>query len=60
VEVLNVWWEDGFAPRGADGFVEAMRDALRDYLRFAGADCIDWAPHLTAEEGLFLTRSDRD
>src|SRR6185436_11439407 len=32
VEVLGVWWEDGFAPRRADGFVEAMRDALRAYL----------------------------
>jgi uncharacterized protein YcaQ len=29
VEVLNVWWEEGFAPRRADGFVDAMRDALR-------------------------------
>ena len=37
VEVLDVWWEDGFAPRRADGFVDAMRDALRAYLRFAGA-----------------------
>jgi Winged helix DNA-binding domain len=32
VEVLNAWWEDGFAPRRADGFVDAMRDALRAYL----------------------------
>ena len=29
VQVLDVWWEDGFAPRRADGFVDAMRDALR-------------------------------
>ena len=56
VEVLNVWWEDGFAPRRADGFVEAMRDALRAYLRFAGADCLEWAPHLTMEERLFPAR----
>ena len=55
VEVLNVWWEDGFAPR-TDGFVDAMRDALRAYLRFAGADRLDWAPHLATEERLFLTR----
>jgi uncharacterized protein YcaQ len=53
VEVLDVWWEDGFAPRRADGFVDAMRDALRDYLRFAGADGVDWAPHLAAEKRLF-------
>jgi uncharacterized protein YcaQ len=55
VEVLNVWWEDGFAPRGADGFVDAMRDALRAYLRFANADRLDWAPHLAAEKRIFLT-----
>ena len=56
VEVLDVWWEDGFAPRRADGFVEAMRDALRAYLRFAGADHFDWAPHLATERRLFLAR----
>ena len=56
VDVLNVWWEDGFEPRRADGFVEAMRDALRAYLRFASADRLDWAPHLATEKRLFLTR----
>ena len=56
VEVLGVWWEDGFAPRSADGFVEAMRDALRAYLRFAGADRLEWAPHLVTEQQLFRTR----
>jgi uncharacterized protein YcaQ len=55
VEVLNVWWEDGFTPSRADGFVEAMRDALRSYLRFASADRLDWAPHLAAEKRIFLT-----
>ena len=53
VEVLGVWWEEGFAPRRADGFVEAMRDALGAYLRFAGADRLEWAPHLAAEKRLF-------
>ena len=38
VQVLGLWWEDGFAPRRADGFVEAMRSALCAYLGFAGAD----------------------
>src|SRR5438270_2246267 len=56
VQVLDVWWEDGFAPRRAEGFVEAMRDALRAYLRFAGASRLDWAPHLRTEKRLFLTR----
>jgi uncharacterized protein len=56
VEVLDLWWEDGFAPRRADGFVDAMRDALRAYLRFAGADRFEWASHLAAEKRLFLAR----
>jgi uncharacterized protein YcaQ len=56
VEVLDVWWEDGFAPRRADGFVDAMRDALRAYLRFAGAGRLEWAAHLGREKRLFLAR----
>jgi uncharacterized protein YcaQ len=56
VQVLDVWWEDGFAPRRPDGFVDAMRDALRAYLRFAGADRLEWAPHLATEKRLFLAR----
>jgi Uncharacterized protein conserved in bacteria len=56
VQVLDLWWEAGFAPRRADGFVDAMRDALRAYLRFAGADRLEWAPHLTTEKRFFLTR----
>jgi uncharacterized protein YcaQ len=54
VQVLNVWWEDGFVPRRAEGFVDAMRDALRAYLRFAGADRLDWPPHLGSERRLFV------
>ena len=57
VQVLNVWWEDGFTPRRADAFVGAMRDALRAYLRFADADRIEWAPHLTTEKRLLVTHS---
>ena len=56
VEVLGLWWEDGFAPHRADGFVDAMRDALRAYLRFAGAGRLEWAPHLATEQRIFLTR----
>jgi len=56
VEVLDVWWEDGFEPHRADGFVDAMRDALRAYLRFAGAGRIEWAAHLGHEKGLFAAR----
>jgi uncharacterized protein len=56
VEVLGLWWEDGFAPRRADGLVDAMRDALRAYLRFAGTDCLEWPPHLAPEKRLFPAR----
>jgi uncharacterized protein YcaQ len=56
VEMLDVWWEDGFAPRRAEGFVDAMRDALRAYLRFAGASRLEWPPHLGTEKRLFLTQ----
>jgi uncharacterized protein YcaQ len=56
VDVLDVWWEDGFAPRRAEGFVDAMREALRAYLRFACASRLQWAPHLASEKRLFLAR----
>jgi uncharacterized protein len=56
VQMLDVWWEKSFTPRLVEGFVDAMRDALRAYLRFAGASRLDWAPHLGAEKRLFLTR----
>jgi uncharacterized protein YcaQ len=57
VEVLGLWWEDGFAPRRAEGFVDTMRDALRAYLRFAGAGRLEWAPHLGADKRLFPSRA---
>ena len=53
VEVLGIWWEDGFAPGRAKGFTDAMRDALRAYLRFAGAGRLEWSSHLRAEKRLF-------
>jgi uncharacterized protein YcaQ len=56
VQVLDLWWEDGFAPARAEGFVEAMRDALRAYLRFAGATRLEWPAHLSAEKRLFRAR----
>jgi uncharacterized protein YcaQ len=53
VEILGLWWEDGFGPASADGFADAMRDALRAYLRFAAADRLEWAAHLGREQRLF-------
>jgi hypothetical protein len=55
VQMLGLWWEE-FAPRRADGFVDAMREALRAYLGFAGASRLEWAPHLDKERRLFGTR----
>ena len=57
VQVLAVWWEDGFEPDRAEGFVDAMREALGAYLRFAKADRIEWPPELRAEKRLFGTAS---
>src|SRR5262245_64020288 len=42
VEVLGLWWEDRFSPARVEGFVEAMRVALRAYLGFARAGRLDW------------------
>ena len=53
VEVIGLWWEDGFEPGRAEGFVEAMNEAVRAYLRFAGAGRIEWAGHLAKERRLF-------
>ena len=56
VSVPGLWWEEGFDPQREEGFVDAMRDALRAYMRFAGATELDWAPHLSREKRLFLSR----
>ncbi|MFL5980659.1 MAG: DNA glycosylase AlkZ-like family protein, partial [Gaiellaceae bacterium] len=53
VQVLDLWWEDGFSPRRSESFVDAMRDALGAYLRFAAATRLEWAPHLATERRLF-------
>jgi uncharacterized protein YcaQ len=53
VSVLDLWWEEGFAPRRTDGFVDAMREALAAYLAFARASRLEWPAHLAAEKRLF-------
>jgi hypothetical protein len=53
--VLDVWWEESFDPRRVEGFVEAMRAALRAYLHFAGVNRLEWAPQLGMERKLFPT-----
>ena len=56
VQMLAIWWEDGFVPGRAEGFVDAMRDALRAYLRFGSATRIEWSPKLSREKRLFGVR----
>lgn len=48
LRILGLWWEDGFSPRQADGFVPAMRDALAAYLAFVGAKRVEWPPALSS------------
>ena len=55
VQMLNLWWEDGFEPSRAEGFVDAMREALGAYLRFAKADRIEWPTGLRTEKRVFGT-----
>jgi uncharacterized protein len=52
VQILGLWWEAGFRPQQAEGFVDAMRAALRAYLAFAGATHVEWPPRLGKEKRL--------
>ena len=56
VQMLGQWWEERFEPRRAEGFVDAMRAALRAYLGFAGASRIEWPSRLDKEKRLFGVR----
>ena len=40
--MLGVWFEDGFGPTDAPGFVSALRDALEAYRSFVGARSVTW------------------
>jgi uncharacterized protein YcaQ len=53
VQVIGLWWEEGFEPKRAEGFVDAMRDALDAYMRFAGIDRVGWASHLDEDKRIF-------
>jgi len=56
VQVLGFWWEDGFDSKRAEGFMDAMHEALDAYVRFAGVDNVEWASHLDRERRLFGRR----
>jgi hypothetical protein len=55
LRILGIWWEEGFAPRAAEGFVEQLRAALGDYMAFIGATTIEWAPATGAAKRIFGT-----
>jgi uncharacterized protein YcaQ len=55
LRILGMFWEPGFDPARADGFVPAMRDALAAYLRFGRVSAIDWPARLGRERRLFGT-----
>jgi len=42
LRVTDVWWQEGFDPLIADGFVDAFVDALGGHARFVGATRIVW------------------
>ena len=48
-----------FVPRRTEGFVEAMRDALRAYLRFGGATRLEWHPTSPWRDDCFLRAASR-
>jgi uncharacterized protein YcaQ len=42
LNVLGIWFEDGFAPMEEPGFLPALRDAVEDYRMFVGARKVTW------------------
>jgi hypothetical protein len=53
VTILGLWWEAGVEPKATPGLVDAMREALSDYLAFAGADRLRWGEGLSGPGRLF-------
>jgi uncharacterized protein len=48
LRILGLWWEKGFSPRSAEGFVPALHEAFADYLAFVRAKRVDWPPALAS------------
>jgi uncharacterized protein YcaQ len=53
LRILGIWWEDGFSPQRADGFVNRMSEALIAYMAFVGAHRIEWMPATAGAGRLF-------
>jgi uncharacterized protein YcaQ len=42
LQVVGIWFEDGFGPMEEPDFVPALTEALRAYRSFVGADAVTW------------------
>jgi uncharacterized protein len=42
LRIAGLWWEDGFDPLAADGFVEAFAAAVAAHRAFGGVDRVVW------------------
>jgi len=42
LRIAGLWWEDGFDPLAADGFVEAFAAAVAAHRAFGGVDRVAW------------------
>jgi uncharacterized protein YcaQ len=42
LNILGIWFEDGFEPMDDPSFIPALRDALEAYRSFVGADQVSW------------------
>ena len=47
VTILGLWWEPDVDPKATPGLVDALREALSDYLAFADADRLRWRAGLS-------------
>jgi uncharacterized protein YcaQ len=42
LRIVGLWWEDGFDPLAADGFVDAFAAAIRAHARFGDVKRVVW------------------
>jgi uncharacterized protein YcaQ len=50
LRIAGLWWEDGFDPLAADGFVEAFAATIEAHRAFGGVDRVSW-PRATRHRG---------
>ena len=42
LNILGIWFQDGFDPMETPRFIPALRDAVEAYRSFVGADTVTW------------------